>query len=139
MTDNNNSSIPFIGKGWCFPPEFDIGSRSVKVVAGETDIQESLEILLSTQAGERPMNPKFGCQLSLLLFEPLNERLKEQIADQIKMAILQFEPRITVEKVELEFIPLETTVLIHILYYVKTTNSRKNMVFPYYLKEGTNL
>jgi phage baseplate assembly protein W len=66
--------------------------------------------------------------------------VKTLIIDDIKHAILYFEPRIDVENVEVEIKdPLEGILWIHLDYKVRQTNSRSNRVFPFYFKEGTNI
>ena len=106
----------------------------------EDDIKSSLEILLSTIQGERVMQPKYGCDLTPLLFEPLNSSLRTEIVDKVKNAILYFEPRIDVEKIELKDDQItEGIVLITIDYIIRSTNSRNNYVFPFYKAEGTDI
>ncbi len=128
----------FLGRGWGFPPEFSKTTSSVLLTEGEADIEKSLEILLSTRLGERIMVPGYGCNLEELLFKPLNLTLKTYITDLIKTAILYHEPRIDVDKIRIE--PSDDNyglLLINIDYRVRVTNSRKNMVFPFYQSEGT--
>lgn len=130
----------FLGTGWGFPPEFKRNTKTVELVADEEDINSSLEILLSTRPGERIMVPEYGCNLDELLFKPLNLTLKTYVVDLIKTAILYFEPRIDVQKVEIE--PgndMEGVLLINIEYTIRATNSRKNMVYPFYKTEGSEL
>jgi phage baseplate assembly protein W len=106
----------------------------------EADIESSLEILLSTRLGERVMVPKYGCNLDELLFKPLNLTLKTYVVDLIKTAILYYEPRIDVTKIEINpSDELNGVLLINIEYIIRTTNSRKNMVYPYYKEEGNEL
>jgi len=135
--DNHQS---FLGRGWAFPPEFNKSKTSVEMLQDEDDIKSSLEILLSTRLGERIMLPGYGCNLEDLLFESLNLTLKTYVIDLIKTAILYHEPRIDVGKIEIN--PddeLNGVLLISIDYIVRTTNSRKNMVFHFYKEEGTEL
>lgn len=130
----------FLGRGWSFPPEFDKGNRAMKMLEDEADIESSLEILLSTRLGERVMVPKYGCNLDELLFKPLNLTVKTYVIDLIKTAILYFEPRIDVTKIEIDPTDeLNGVLLINIEYIVRTTNSRKNMVYPFYKEEGNEL
>ncbi len=106
----------------------------------EADIASSLEVLLGTAQGERVMLPWYGCNLDELLFESLDTRIRTLMADKIESALLYFEPRIRVEKISIdESSELEGVVLISIDYLVKTTNSRFNMVFPFYRLEGTDI
>ncbi len=130
----------FLGKGWSFPPEFNRGSKNVKMLEDESDIKSSLEILLSTRLGERVMVPNYGCNLDELLFKPLNLTLKTYVTDLIKTAILYHEPRIDLNKVEIDpSDELNGVLLIKLDYTIRTTNSRKNMVYPFYKEEGNEL
>ncbi|WP_339875681.1 GPW/gp25 family protein [uncultured Algoriphagus sp.] len=130
----------FLGRGWSFPPQFDNEGAKTRMLQDEKDIQSSLEILLSTKRGERVMRSDYGCNLHELTFEPLITTFKTYIKDLIRTAILYHEPRIEVEKIELNDTgELEGRILITITYKVRTTNSRFNFVFPFYKTEGTEL
>ena len=130
----------FLGRGWTFPPEFSRGTKSVKMLEDEEDIKSSLEILLSTRLGERIMVPDYGCNLDELLFKPLNLTLKTFVVDLIKTAILYHEPRIDVTKIEIDpSDELNGVLLINIEYIIRSTNSRKNMVYPFYKEEGSEI
>ncbi len=132
------TSNSFLGRGWSFPPEFNRGIKTVKMLEGEADIKSSLEILLSTRLGERIMVPDYGCNLDELLFKPLNLTLKTYVIDLIRTAILYHEPRIDVNKITIDPTDeLNGILLINIDCTVRATNSRKNMVFPFYKEEGT--
>lgn len=134
------TSNDFLGVGWGFPPTFNPQSKGVEMTEKETDIERSLQILLTTTIGERVMQPKYGCNMDTLLFEPLNTTVKTIMIDKIKTAILFFEPRIDAKKISLNTQKeLEGEVLVEIDYIVRATNSRFNFVFPYYKNEGTEL
>jgi hypothetical protein len=130
---------PFLGTGWDFPPTFSKKSESVDMISGETDIRSSLHILLSTEIGERIMQPTYGCDLKRLLFEPLDISLKAYIRDLLKTAILYHEPRIRLEDILMESKPEEGLIEITLKYLVRSTNSRYNYVYPFYITEGTNI
>ena len=132
-------NIDFLGVGWSFPPKFNKLFSAVETSTGDKDIKESLAILLGTIPGERFMHPNYGCDIREISFETLNLSLKTILSDKVKTAILLFEPRINIEQVEFEEVRNEGVVFIHLIYRIKTTNSRTNMVYPYYIKEGTNL
>ena len=133
-------NLPFLGRGWSFPPDFNRVTNGVTMLEGEADIASSLEVLLSTAMGERIMLPEYGCNLDELIFEELDTRIKTLIADKVETAILYHESRITVESINLDDRNyLDGVVLIEIIYVVKTTNSRYNVVFPYYITQGTDL
>ena len=140
----------FLGTGWDFPPTFHKEAPGVELVSDEVDIKSSLDILFSTDPGERVMQPLYGCALRKFVFEPMNVSTKTMMEKTIKDALLFHEPRIIVEKIEiglpanadLRLIQQSNTegvMPISIDYRVITTNTRYNYVYPFYYSEGTNL
>jgi len=137
MEDNTTS---FLGTGWSFPPRFSVHDRQVVMESGEEDIRQSLLILLSTSPGERLMNPAYGCGLQHMTFERFTYAVKNRIVDMVGRAILLFEPRVILEKVDVVPVSLlDGQVNIIVDYTVITTNTRHNIVYPFYIGEGTNL
>jgi len=144
MADNNNSesSFSFLGTGWSFPPRFVKGKDSGEVLmtSDEDDIAASLRILFGTVCGERFLNPKYGLDMQALLFEPFGTTMKTLIKDRIKTAILIYEARINLLSLEVDTSELtEGRVNIIIDYAVRATNSRYNLVYPFYLNDGNEL
>ncbi len=130
----------FLGTGWSFPPEFNGTSRDVQTVSAEDDIQQSLYILFSTTPGERVMQPGYGCDLRSMVFENITESTVTAIRDMIEKAVLFFEPRIDLNFVDLDTGQIEEGILnILVDYTVRATNTRSNMVYPFYVQEGTNI
>lgn len=130
----------FLGTGWSFPPTFHLDRNHVEMVSEEEDIRQSLFLLISTTPGERLMRPAYGCDLQKLVFEQISHTLRVEIIAMVELAILRFEPRIRVEEVNVTIDP-NNYGLLYILvdYLVKSTNSRSNIVYPFYLKEGTHV
>ncbi|WP_271782136.1 GPW/gp25 family protein [Aquimarina algiphila] len=129
----------YLGKGWSFPPVFDRHRREVNMVMDEKDIEQSLNILLSTRPGERVMQPSFGCNLDIMLFEPITTSLITFVKDLIKKSILFYEARIDANKIEINVENIESgLILIEIDYTIRSTNSRFNFVYPFYTEEGVN-
>lgn len=130
----------FLGTGWSFPPSFDKTNKFVRMSSDEADIMESLQVLLSTRPGERILVPGYGCSLESLLFESINLTLTTQITELIRTAILYYEPRIDLESVTLdETYILDGRIDIMLDYRIRTTNSRQNMVYPFYRIEGNDI
>jgi hypothetical protein len=128
----------FLGTGWGFPPEF--GPRGVRMSDGEDDVREALRILLSTKPGERVMHPAYGCGLHQMVFEAVNESTIAEIKDVVERAVLFFEPRVTLVAVTVDTRDLDEGLLgIGLDYVIRTTNSRSNMVYPFYIAEGSNV
>ena len=130
----------FLGTGWAFPPQFDANTGGIKLVTAQEDIDQSLNILLFTSLRERVMRPNYGCNLKDYLFEPINSNLLTFVKDLVEDAILYFEPRIRVEKVEVSEADsadaISGRLLISVDYIIKQTNSRFNFVFNFYEEEG---
>ena len=132
----------FLGIGWGFPPEFTKFGDGIqtKMSSNEEDIRESLKLLLSTRPGERIMQPAYGCGIHALVYEVLNESTVTEIVDMIERAILFFEPRIKLENIDVEEESEdEGRLLLQLNYCIRTTNTRSNMVYPFYLIEGTRV
>lgn len=130
----------FLGIGWSFPPEFNQAEGKLAMTTDVEDINNSLMILLSTRPGERVMLPNYGCDLQEMLFKPLDLTLITQMKGIIERAILYHEPRINILSIEIDAQEeLEGEVLIQINYEVRNTNTRSNMVFPFYKGEATEI
>src|SRR5690606_17342241 len=131
----------FLGRGWDFPPTFSKSNLEVRMTADEDDIQKSLEILLSTTIGERFLQPNYGCNLENFVFEPMNATIQTLIKLTVKDAIQLLEPRIRLLSVELDtfFYVEEGRVDIHVNYEIKGTNSRFNLVYPFYINEASSM
>ena len=133
-----NSS--FLGTGWSFPPTFNQDTATVEMVSDREDIVQSLEIILSTRPAERIMQPDFGCELSQFLFEEISQGLITGIRGTISDAILDHEPRIDVEDINIDQRGEEEGLLsISITYTVRSTNSRFNLVYPFYINEAQTI
>jgi phage baseplate assembly protein W len=136
---NTMKNSSFLGTGWGFPPEFDAHEKKVRMVSADEDIRESLRILLSTTPGERVMNPSFGCGLRTRVFDSVTEGMITEVKDMVERAILFFEPRITLNRVDVLIRDaLGGLIDLHIDYTVRSTNSRSNLVYPFYFLEATN-
>ncbi|MEQ9354406.1 GPW/gp25 family protein [Coleofasciculus chthonoplastes] len=130
----------FLGTGWSFPPTFNQETAAVELVSDAEDVRQSLEIILSTQPGERIMHPDFGCELNQFLFEEITQGLITGIKGIIADAILYHEPRVDLEAIDIsESADQPGLLFISINYLLRTTNSRFNLVYPFYLQETTNL
>jgi len=133
-------SNDFLGNGWKFPVEFKKGLKTVVMLSGEENITNSLDILFSTQVGERIMHSSYGSALSSFLFTPISTGLKTYMQAVISDEILYNETRIVVTDIAIEQSDNEPGRLdITIEYKITATNNRYNYVYPFYLKEATNL
>lgn len=106
----------------------------------ERDIEASLHILLGTTAGERLLNPGYGMNMQRYLFEPLNTSMQTLLKDLVKTNLLVYEPRIDVEGLQLDTSNLHAGYIVfEIDYRVRATNSRFNLVYPFYLTDSNEV
>ena len=133
-------SATYLGKGWDFPPAFLEKRGEVKLISDIEDIEKSLQTIVTTRQGERLMRPKFGCDLTDQIFENLSATQTTIMKNRIKEAIVFYEPRIDVIRIALDTQNfLEGKFLIKVEYLIRATNTRRNIVFPYYITEATDI
>jgi len=125
----------FLGVGWAFPPAAS-ASGDMATAAYETDIQQSIRIILGTAPGERVMRPGFGAGLKNLIFEPMNTTTAALAQYNVQKALIQWEPRIDQITVKVTPEPTSGSLQIDIRYRVRATNVFYNLVYPFYLSEG---
>jgi phage baseplate assembly protein W len=133
MSDASTSA--HLGVGWSFPVRPQGGSLSY--ARYEEDVDQAISLILLTSPGERPMLPEFGGGLSRFVFEPNSPATHRAIEQAVKRALLDWEPRITTDRIDV--LPderMENLLRIHIDYTVRATNSFYNRVFPFFLSEG---
>jgi uncharacterized protein len=125
-----------IGQGWPFPIKPDPNGK-LGFLAGEDRIKQSIWVILSTAAGERQMLPDFGCGIQDLVFQPNTAALRGVVQQQVRDALVKWEPRINVLDVRVETPPEgRNYLLIRIDYQVLANNSLYNLVYPFFLNEG---
>ena len=122
-----------IGRGWEFPPR--IGRRGgISLVGGETEIEQSILIILRTAPGQRVMRPEFGCDLHELVFMPNNSDTASRVKRSVRQALGRWEPRIQVVEVDVTADPDDPArMLIDVQYRIKATHDRRSLVYPFYL------
>jgi phage baseplate assembly protein W len=135
-----NVTNSFLGTGWAFPPAFDNHFWGPLMVSDAEDIKQSILIILNTTPGERLMQPEFGCNLKSMVFEIMNDGFINDFQNMVMQSLLRFEPRINFTSAEIiKHEPEEGVLYISINYTIIITNTRHNIVYPFYLTEGTNI
>lgn len=127
----------FLGVGWKYPVNADYNGK-IAMSRYEEDIKEAIWIILGTAKGERVMRPDFGCGIHDLVFASINTATVTLVEDSVREALTFWEPRIELIKVEAstEYAD-EGKLPVSIDFRVRTTNNRFNLVYPFYLKEGS--
>ena len=128
------TSGDFLGLGWNFPVRTDAGDQVALAPSPEEGIRQSIWVILSTAPGERMMRPDFGCGLADLVFGVNNAGTASAVAGAVREALSRWEPRIDVLDVYAAPDPGRPNVLlIEIDYQIRSSNSRFNLVYPFYL------
>lgn len=126
----------FLGVGWKFPVQLD-GRGEIALSRYEEDVREAIWIVLSTAPGERLMRPDFGCGIHDFVFAPNNVRTAGLVRFHVEEALTRWEPRIELQEVKVQPDPDDpAALLISIDYKVRATDSRYNLVYPFYLERG---
>jgi uncharacterized protein len=129
-------SNEFIGSGWGFPVQVD-ATGGIRLVARETEIEQSIRLILSTAPGERPMRPEFGCAIHEHIFAPADSRTAGRIELAVREALRRWEPRVDVLDVTVGRHPAEAdALLLDIRYTTGDVNDPRNLVFPFYIIPG---
>jgi phage baseplate assembly protein W len=129
----------FLGTGWRFPigaqADGDLPPGGPIAMASDADkIAQSIWIILTTSPGERVMRGDFGCGLNRLVFADLSQATLGQVKDSVQSALAAWEPRIQLMSVDVAVDDDQPNVLlIAIDYVVLATNSRFNLVYPFFL------
>lgn len=133
------TDFSFLGTGWNFPPTFRREFYGVEMLSGVDDVNSSLKIILETINGERVMLPTFGCNLQPHVFDSMTVQNIALIQKIVFEALSYHEPRIIVGEITSEPQQEQGILKLTIPYTIRTTNSRYNYVYPFYIKEATNI
>jgi uncharacterized protein len=128
------TSGDFLGLGWNFPVTLDDGQIAL-APDGDEGIRQSIWMILGTAPGERMMRPDFGCGIHDLVFGVNNAATTNAVTGAVREALALWEPRIDV--LDVYAVPDQSQpnlLVIEINYRVRSTNSRFNVVYPFYLE-----
>lgn len=130
-------SAKFLGVGLGFPVTIDGKEKHLAVAKYEESVRQAIWIILGTAKGERVMRPDFGCGISELVFAVNDAGTRGLAEHEVEEALRAWEPRIDVLEVKARAAGAqEEQLLISIDYRVRATDSRFNMVYPFYLERG---
>lgn len=128
----------FLGKGWKFPVSVNPATGKIALAEGVDDIRQSIWLILSTARGERVMRSDFGCGIHDLVFDAMSTATIGLIESNVREALKIFEPRVEVVRLEVSTREAERgNLLIELTFRVRDSNHEFNMVYPFFLNEGT--
>ena len=125
----------FLGTGWAFPVGVD-ANGNIALAAYEVDVRQAIQVILGTCIGERVMRPTFGGGLESSVFESMSTTVLGRIQSTVFQSLVTNEQRIQVLNVNVSQSTGDPgTLLININYKVRATNTKFNLVFPFYLQQ----
>jgi phage baseplate assembly protein W len=122
-----------LGSGVAFPLQVD-RRGGIALAHDETDVDQAIQLILSTAPGERPMRPEFGCGVHDFVFDTIDAGTVARMETEIRSALDRWEPRIDVQKLEFDLAGVDRgELMIHIGYRLRATNHMRNLVYPFYV------
>jgi len=123
----------YLGKGLAFPLQVN-ARREFTLVGAEKDIEQSIQIILSTRPGERVMRPTFGCRAHELLFDIRDATTINLLRKYVEDALAFWEPRIQVMSVTTYIDESnDSSIFVDIEYQIKESHDIRSIVFPFFL------
>jgi hypothetical protein len=133
LPEGASADPSFIGRGLRFPMGVD-HRGAIAMATGPDALDCAIRVVMSTAPGERVMRPAFGCKIWDLLFEPVNTNTLGLMAQAVREAVAQWEPRVDLMDVEVIPDPKDSSMVrINLTYEIRTTNDRRNLVYPFYV------
>jgi phage baseplate assembly protein W len=131
--DDHIRDREFLGQGLAFPLQIN-QQGGIALARGAHDIEQAIRIILGTARGERVMRPEFGCRIHELVFAPDNAATRGLAVYYVEEALDRWEPRITLQQVNVTSEPQQDGVLlVEIKYLIKDTYDERSIVYPFYL------
>ena len=104
----------------------------VSVVSDERAIAQSMRNIIMTDRYEVPFQPKLGGNIRAMLFELATPFVLDSAKQDIKIAIENYEPRVTIIEVSVKSNQKEDGININIIYRAKISTA--NISVNYFLK-----
>ena len=126
----------FLGAGMKFPPQIDPGTGRFALSSGAQNVKESVYIILMTNRGERWLDPDFGSDIMRYTFMDTSLTMLNLLSSDLRTLLMEQEPRISDVTVDIDPEVKNGCMLVNVAYTVADTNTRDNLVFPFYLNAG---
>lgn len=126
-------------KAWKMPDDGVPMSMGIDLVEGPEAIRQSIVMLLSTVPGERVMRPDYGCALNELVFAPNDDTTAGLAIHYVREAIVQWEPRVEILKLDAGPFPDRPDLLfIELEYRIRITGESDQVQFQVELEGGAS-
>ena len=112
------SSKPLVYSDFYSNFDLELVKRDLLSYKNEDSVKRSIRNILLTDKGERFFNPTFGSDIRKMLFENFSPSTEQVVADLIKTAIGNHEPRANVIDVNVSGNPDQNSMYINIVFSV---------------------
>jgi uncharacterized protein len=110
---------------------------SIDMVECNDSVRQAVLLLLATRPGERVMRPDYGCDLYKLLFAPNDDTTAGLAIHYVRKALLRWEPRIDVIRLDAGCDPhLPERLNVALQYRVRANRQIELMTFSLDLNGG---
>jgi phage baseplate assembly protein W len=94
----------------------------------EESVRAAVQVILQTRPGEQLRRPEFGAGLADFLHEPNTLTTRQRIRERVAAALRRWEPRITVDVVEVrEVTDTPAAVRVDIFYRLRRTGAPQRL------------
>jgi phage baseplate assembly protein W len=118
--------LPQVPRGWPLLPVPDAEGR-LAWPDGPASVRQTIEAILRTTPGEQLMRPAFGAGLAAQLHAPNDVATRAQMHDAVRAALKRYEPRIVVDRVDVEPGSDAREVLVTIAYRLVLTSEARRL------------
>lgn len=131
------SERDFLGQGIKFPIQVNKATGRFVMATEEESVKESVYLILMTQKTERWVRPEFGSNILSYTFMDTSLTRINMMARELENTILSQEPRISQVEVSVEPRLSQGCLIVNLSYLIAASNTRDNLVFPFYLYSET--
>ena len=119
--------LPPAPVSWPLLPLPDAGGRLVYPTL-DASVRQAIRVILQTRPGEQLMRPEFGAGLEEFVHEQNTLTTRRRIRDVVVESLERWEPRITVERVDVWEQPERPTdVRVEIAYRLRRTRAAQQL------------
>jgi uncharacterized protein len=119
-------SLPQVARGWPLLPVPGVDG-TLAWPDPVVSVRQMIEVILRTAPGEQLMRPRFGAGTAAMLHAPNDLTTRAQMHDAIASALKLYEPRIVVDRVDVDTAPDPREVLVTIAYRLVLTGEARTL------------
>ena len=114
--------------GWPLLPVPDESGQLRYPGTLDASVRQRIRVILSVRPGELMFHPEFGAGLDALIHQPNTLQLRRDIVDRVSDSLSRWEPRIVVDRVDVEEVEGAPTQLrVNIAYHLRRTGAAQRL------------